>query len=299
MPKKTQPQISPIPPEMSDKHPRVRGLSNSSSQSCGMCEMLAVPPALPWLRVKGISVNTVLAQLLCRRKGFLGVWVLLAGQPCDGGEEASPRNAWGAGSDLWGPRGLSAPDPELGRTSGRPLAEERLELRQLPTAQLCSWFSSIAKPGLALLFLELSQGITLLSLFWEKEAFRSVGALWRRAWLVLGRVLDRLCCRAGSANDQRRRLLRACTHTHVHSPENGEELIPEANLFCSNPVAVTGSPQVLGSGAAADHIAFIPSPGASLSHSPVADGGERTSEKGRHCSQRLFTSPPRTRGVRR
>lgn len=33
-------------------------------------------------------------------------------------------------------------------------------------------------------------------------------------------------------------------HTHVHSPENGEELIPEANLFCSNPAAVTGSPQV-------------------------------------------------------
>lgn len=32
------------------------------------------------------------------------------------------------------------------------------------------------------------------------------------------------------------------THTHVHGPENGEELIPEANLFCSNPAAVTGSP---------------------------------------------------------
>lgn len=76
----------------------------------------------------------------------------------------------------------------------------------------------------------------------------------------------------------------------MHSPENGEELIPEANLFCSNSIAVTGSPQVLGSEATADHIAFMPSPGASLSQSPVAGGGEGTSEKGRHCSQRLFTS---------
>lgn len=211
----------------------------------------------------------------------------------------SPRNTWGAGSDPWGPQTLSAPDPELSPASGRPLAEERLELWQPPTARICSWFSSIAKPGLALLFLGLSQGITLLSPFWEKEAFRSVGALRRRARLVLSRAPGCSCCRAGSANSRRRRPLRACTHTHVHSPENGEELIPEANFFCSNPVAVTGSPQVLGSGAAADHIAFMPSPGASLSHSPVADGGEGTSKKGRHCSQRLFTSPPHTRGVRR
>lgn len=154
------------------------------------------------------------------------------------------------------------------------MAGDRLELRQLPTARLRCWFSSVAKPGLALLFLAPSQGITLPSLFWEKAAFWSAGALRKRAQLVLGRAPGCWCCRAGSALRRRRRLLHACTHMHVHSPENGEELIPEANLFCSNPVAVTGSPQVLGSGAAADHIAFMPSPGASLSHSPVAGGGE-------------------------
>lgn len=121
------------------------------------------------------------------------------------------------GSDPWGPRALLAPDPDLSPALGRPLAEERLELRRLPTAQLCSWFSSMAKPGLARLFLGLSQGITLLSLFWEKEAFWSVGALWS-TWLVLGRALGCSCGRAGGTNRRRRRLLRACTHTHVHSP---------------------------------------------------------------------------------
>lgn len=81
-------------------------------------------------------------------------------------------------------------------------------------------------------------------------------------------------------------------HTHVHSPENGEELIPEANLFCSNPAAVTGSPQVLGTGAVADHIAFMPSPSASLSHSPVAGGG-----KGRGIAPSACLPQHRARGV--
>lgn len=171
---------------------------------------------------------------------------------------------------------VSHANPELS-----PWQSKGWELQQLPAAQLDSCFPSIAKPGLALLFLGLSQGITLPSLFWEKEAFRSVGAL----------VLSRARGRARSTGDRGR-----STHTRVNGPENGEELIPEANLFCSNPAAVTGSPRVLGSGAAADHIAFMPSPSASLSHSPVTGGGEGTGGKGRHRPQRLFTSPPSTRG---
>lgn len=70
MPKKPHPQISQIPPQTSDKHPRVWDPADSSSWSCGTCETLAVPPAWPWRRVKGISVNAVLAQPSCCRKGF-------------------------------------------------------------------------------------------------------------------------------------------------------------------------------------------------------------------------------------
>lgn len=124
------------------------------------------------------------------------------------------------------------------------------------------------------------------------EPFGAPGWCSAGPWAV--RAAEPAALTAGDRGCYARARTRTCT-----APENGEELIPEANLFCSNPVAVTGSPQVLGSGAAADHIAFMPSPGASLSHSPVADGGEGMSEKGRHRSQRLFTSPPRTRGVRR
>lgn len=42
------------PPKRSDKHPGVRDPVNSSGWSCSTCETLAVPPAWPRLRVKGI-----------------------------------------------------------------------------------------------------------------------------------------------------------------------------------------------------------------------------------------------------
>lgn len=90
-------------------------------------------------------------------------------------------------------------------------------LLQPAATWLCCSCSSVAKPGLASLFLDSSQGITLLSPFWEKQAFLSTAALPRRAQLVLG-----------SAHRRGRRLSRACTHTHVRSRENGEELILEA-----------------------------------------------------------------------
>lgn len=213
MPKKPQPQISPILSKTSDKRPRVGDSANSSSRCCGTCETLAVPPARPRLRVKGISVNAVLAQPLRCRKGFLGVWVLLAGQPGVGGKEVSPRNTWGADSDPWGPRALSAPHVELSPTSGRASAEERLELWHLPTAQLCSRFSSITEPGLALLFLGLSQGITLLSPFWEKEAFRSIGAHW--SWCLArpqaARAAEPAALTAGDGGCYARARTRTCT----------------------------------------------------------------------------------------
>lgn len=86
------------------------------------------------------------------------------------------------------------------------LAGEGLQLLQPAATWLCCWRSSIAKPGLASLFLDSSQGITLLSPFWEKQAFLSTVALPRRAQLVLG-----------SAHRRGRRLLRACTHTHARA----------------------------------------------------------------------------------
>lgn len=128
-----------------------------------------------------------------------------------------PTLGWRGGGITWKCLGSKPWGGFTSQPRAQPLAEQRRSRnRQLPS--LAPDFPSIAKPGLALLFLGLSQGITLLSLFWEKEAFRSVRAL------VLSRARS--------------------SHTHVHSPENGEELIPEANLFCSNPAAVTGSPQV-------------------------------------------------------
>jgi len=286
MPKKHNPKSAKFhPPQTSDKHPRVRDPADSSIRSYGTRETLAVPPAPPRLRDEGVSVSAVLAQPSRRRKGFLRVHFLLS-LVMEG--RRRHLEAPGEQGAIRGDHERSA--PALSPAPGQPLAGERLELRQPPTARLCSWFSRTAKLGLALLFPDLSQGITLLSPFWEKGAFWSIGAFRRRAWPVLGRAPGCSCCRASGTNRRRRRPLRACTHTHVHSPENGEELIPEANLLCSNPAAVTGSPRVLGSGAATDHIAFMPAPGASLSHCLVAGGGAGTSEKGRHRSQRLFTS---------
>lgn len=113
MPKKNpHPQIShPTPPKMSDKHPRVQDPADSLSLFCSTRERLMIPPAPPRPWVKGISDNALLAQPLWGRKGFCGIGVLLTGQPCDGGEEASPGNALGVNHG--GPGVVSHANPEL------------------------------------------------------------------------------------------------------------------------------------------------------------------------------------------
>lgn len=180
---------------------------------------------------------------------------MLAGQLCDGGEEASPGNASGVNHEDQGWSHIPTQSSALGRAGA-------------PAAASCPAWLLISKhckacPGLAI----------------SRPVPGDYPAL-----PVLGKRSISECqspgARCGTGDP---RPFHA--HTHVHSPENGEELILEANLFCSNPAAVTGSAQVPGS---ADHIAFMPSPSASLSHSPVAGGGEGTGTKGKHRSRRLF-----------
>lgn len=271
--KKNNPQINPLPPKMNEKHPRMRDNANSSSRSCSTCETLAVPPARPSRHL------VVLAQLLCCRKGFLEVRflvIVMEGRWChlktpgerSVGATISPK-----------PGAQPHTGSGLGRGKAAALATANCTVLLLVFKRCKAWpCYSRGSPG----FPSFGKNKCLGALV---PFGKGPGWCWHR--------------RASGVNRQRRSLLRSCTQPHVRSPENGKELIPEANLFCSNPVAVTGSPQVLGWGAAADRIAFMPLPGASLSHPPVAGGGERTSEKGRHGSQGLFTSPPHTRGVRR
>lgn len=101
---------------------------------------------------------------------------------------------------------------------------------QVDPWQRKGWNSNHHQPGfqalrsLALLFLGLSQGIPLLSLFWEKEAFWS--PLEKSLCLVLNGPRGCSSCIASSSKSRRQRLLRACTHTHVHSPENGRGIDP-------------------------------------------------------------------------
>lgn len=64
------------------------------------------------------------------------------------------------------------------------------------------------------------------------------------------------------------------THSHVHSPENGEELILEVKSLLFQPHLCNWIPQV--------SVLSMPSPGASLSHSPA--GGR----EGQHSSQQCF-----------